>query len=74
MVSATGEWERSLSESAGRCEDGKAIGDAAVAAEGLMGVGYCCLSLGRMEEAAAALDEAIALAQGRLRLPARRLP
>ena len=57
---ATGEWERSLGEWAGGYEDGKAIGDAVVAAEGLMGVGYCCLTLGRMDDAGAALDEAIA--------------
>ena len=31
------------------------------AAEGIMGVGYCNLSLGRMEEARAALDQGIAL-------------
>lgn len=61
---ATGEWERSLGEWAGGYEDGKAIGDAAVAAEGLMGVGYCCLSLGRMDDAAAALDEAMARSAG----------
>ena len=61
---ATGEWERSLGEWAGGYEDGKAIGDAAVAAEGLMGVGYCCLSLGRMEDAGAALDEAMARSAG----------
>ncbi len=65
MVStATGEWERSLGEWTRGYEDGKAIGDAAVAAEGLMGVGYCCLSLGRMEDAGAALDEAIARSAG----------
>ena len=63
-ATATGEWERSLSESAGGYEDGKAIGDAAVAAEGLVGVGYCCLSLGRMDDAAAALDEAMARSAG----------
>ena len=61
---ATGEWERSLSESAGGYEDGKAISAAAVAAEGLVGVGYCCLSLGRMDDAAAALDEAMARSAG----------
>ena len=61
---ATGEWERSLGEWASGYEDGKAIGDAAVAAEGLMGVGYCCLSLGRMEDAGAALDEAMARSAG----------
>ena len=65
MVStATGEWERSLAESTSGYEDGKAIGDAALAAEGLLGVGYCCLSLGRMEDAGAALDEAMARSAG----------
>ncbi len=65
MVSTTtGEWERSVGEWAGGYEDGKAIGDAEVAAEGQMGVGYCCLSLGRMEKAGAALDEAIARSAG----------
>ena len=65
MVStATGEWERSLGEWTGGYEDGKAVGDAEAAAEGLMGIGYCCLSLGRMEDAGAALDEAIARSAG----------
>ena len=65
MVSTTtGEWERSLGEWASGYEDGKAVGDAAVAAEGMMGVGYCSLSLGRMEDAGAALDEAIARSAG----------
>ena len=65
MVSTTtGEWERSLGEWAGGYEDGKAVGDPEAAAEGLMGVGYCCLSLGRMEDSAAALDEAIARSAG----------
>jgi len=60
MVStATGEWERSLREWAGGHADGKAVGDEEAAAEGIMGVGYCSLSLGRMVEAKAALDEAI---------------
>ncbi len=61
MVSTvTGEWERSRGEWKAGYEDGLAVGDAAAAAEGIMGVGYCSLSLGRMEEARAALDEAIA--------------
>jgi non-specific serine/threonine protein kinase len=61
MVSTTtGEWERSLSEWAAGFADGKAVGDEAAAAEGIMGVGYCNLILGRMEEAKAALDEGIA--------------
>ena len=65
MVSTTtGEWERSVGEWAGGYEDGKAVGDAEAAAEGMMGVGYCNLSLGRMEAAGAALDEAIARSEG----------
>jgi tetratricopeptide (TPR) repeat protein len=61
MVSTTtGEWERSLTEWAGGFADGEAVGDEAAAAEGIMGVGYCNLSLGRMDEAKAALDEGIA--------------
>jgi predicted ATPase/serine/threonine protein kinase len=61
MISTTtGEWKRSLSEWAAGCADGEAVGDAAIAAEGMMGVGYCNLSLGRMDEARAALDESIA--------------
>ncbi|MBI5836695.1 MAG: protein kinase [Candidatus Eisenbacteria bacterium] len=65
MVSTTtGEWERSLGEWAGGFEDGKAAGDDEAAAEGIMGVGYCKLSLGQMEAASAALDEAIARSAG----------
>ncbi len=65
MVSTvTGEWERSLGEWAGGYADGTAIGDAAAAAEGTMGMGYCHLSSGRMAEAGVALDEAIELSAG----------
>jgi tetratricopeptide (TPR) repeat protein len=65
MVStATGEWERSLGEWAGGYEDAKAVAEPEAEAEGLMGVGYCSLSLGRMEDAGAALDEAIARSAG----------
>jgi tetratricopeptide (TPR) repeat protein len=65
MVSTTtGEWERSRSEWEGGFKDAVAIGDAKAAAEGIMGVGYCNLSLGRMDESAAALDEAIARSGG----------
>jgi tetratricopeptide (TPR) repeat protein len=65
MISTTtGEWERSLSEWAGGYEDGKAVRDQAAAAEGIMGVGYCHLSLGRIEEARTALDEGIARSAG----------
>jgi tetratricopeptide (TPR) repeat protein len=61
MVSTTtGEWERSLREWTLGFEDGKAVGDQRAAAEGIMGMGYCHLSLGRMDAAEAALDEAIA--------------
>jgi tetratricopeptide (TPR) repeat protein len=60
VATTTGEWERSLGEWASGFADGKAVGDEAAAAEGIMGVGYCNLSLGRMEEARAALDEGIA--------------
>jgi predicted ATPase len=60
MVSTTtDEWERSLDEWTRGFEDGEAVGDARIAAEGRMGVGYCNLSLGRIEAAAAALDDAI---------------
>ena len=61
MVSTTtGEWERSLAEWTGGYTDGLALGDAAITTEGIMGVGYCRLHAGRMDEAAAALDESIA--------------
>jgi len=65
MVSTTtGEWQRSLDEWRGGFEDGQAIGDREAAAEGLMGVGYCNLSMGQMTDAAAALDDAIARSRG----------
>ncbi|MCM2257700.1 MAG: serine/threonine-protein kinase [Vicinamibacteria bacterium] len=60
MVSTvTGEWERSLGEWSRGFEDAEAIGDRAAAAEGRMGIGYCLVSLGRPEESALALDDAI---------------
>ncbi len=60
MVSTTtDEWERSLSEWTRGFEDGESLGDAKTAAEGRMGMGYCNLSLGRIEAAAEALDDAI---------------
>jgi non-specific serine/threonine protein kinase len=60
MVSTTtDEWERSLGEWTRGFEDGEALGDAKTAAEGRMGMGYCNLSLGRIEAAAEALDDAI---------------
>ncbi len=61
MVSTTtGEWDRSLREWGNGFADGQAVGDARAAAEGIMGVGYCHLSMGHMDEAIAALDDAIA--------------
>ena len=64
VSSVTGEWERSLGESRGGLEDGDAVGDREAAAEGAMCVGYCNLGLGRMPEAGAALDDAIARSTG----------
>ena len=59
MVSTTtDEWERSLGEWTRGFEDGEALGEARIAAEGRMGMGYCNLSLGRIEAAAEALDDA----------------
>ena len=60
VATTTGEWERSLAEWSAGHADGKAVGDEPAAAEGMMGIGYCNLVLGRMDEARAALDEAIA--------------
>ncbi len=63
MVSTTtDEWERSLGEWTRGFEDGEALGDAKIAAEGRMGMGYCNLGLGRIDAAAEALDDAIARA------------
>jgi predicted ATPase/tRNA A-37 threonylcarbamoyl transferase component Bud32 len=60
MVSTTtDEWERSLGEWTRGFEEGEALDDAKIAAEGRMGMGYCNLSLGRIEAAAEALDDAI---------------
>ncbi len=66
MVSTTtGEWERSLSEWQAGFDDAVAVGDPEAAAEGITGVGYCNLSLGRMEASRVALDDAIARCTGR---------
>jgi len=64
ISSVTAEWERGVGEWRGGGEDGRAIGDEAIHAEGLMGVGYCHLSVGRIDEARAALDDAIARSAG----------
>ncbi len=66
VATVTGEWERSLAEWTAGFEDGEAVGDREAAAEARMGQGYCLLSLGRMEEARAALDDAIARSRGDL--------
>ena len=61
MVSTTtGEWERSLSEWRAAFLDGETAGDPEIAAEGIMGVAYCSLSMGRMEDAQVAVSDAIA--------------
>jgi non-specific serine/threonine protein kinase len=65
VATVTGEWERSLREWTAGFEDGVACGDLDAAAEGRMGQGYCLLSLGRVDEAHAALDDAIARSRGR---------
>jgi non-specific serine/threonine protein kinase len=66
MVSTvTGEWERSLAEQARGFDDAITVGDEEAAAEGRMMMGYCLLSLGRVPEAIAALDDAIARSRGR---------
>ncbi len=60
MVSTTtGEWERSLAQWRSGYEDGEAVNDAEVAAEGLVGVAYCSLSMGRMDDAMVAVEDAI---------------
>jgi predicted ATPase len=65
MISTvTGEWERGVGEWGGGYEDGRTIGAEEIASEGIMGVGYCHLSVGRMDEARPALDEAIERSAG----------
>lgn len=64
VSTATGEWQRSLGESLAGLADGRAIGDAAITGEGLMYVGYGHLAEGRMDEAGAALDEALTILPG----------
>jgi len=60
VATTTDEWERSLREWSAGHDDAVAVGDEPAAAEGAMGTGYCLLSLGRMDEALASLDEGIA--------------
>jgi predicted ATPase/tRNA A-37 threonylcarbamoyl transferase component Bud32 len=64
MVSAnTGEMERTVSEWTRMVEDGRAIGDDAIVALALAGIGYAQLGIGLVAEAGRPLDEAIALAE-----------
>ncbi len=65
MVSTTtGEYERSRGEWAGAAADGEAIGDARATSEGIMGVGYCEMLLGRAAAAEATLADAVARSSG----------
>jgi non-specific serine/threonine protein kinase len=59
IETTTGDFERSLADWRRGHEDGLAVADGAIAAEGSMGVGYCQLSLGNLDEAATALADAI---------------
>jgi len=59
IETTTGDYERSRGDWRRGHEDGIAVGDAGIAAEGSMGVGYCQLSLGNLDEAAAALADSI---------------
>jgi hypothetical protein len=59
-----GERERSLGEWQDGYEDGLAVGDEEATAEGIMGVGYCHLSGGQVDEAQPALAEAISRSSG----------
>jgi non-specific serine/threonine protein kinase len=64
MVSiTTGEIERSLQEWTAGYEDGLAIGDDEIAAEGCMGMGYVHLSSGRLENAMEPIDRALELSR-----------
>jgi predicted ATPase len=64
MVSiTTGEVERSLEEWTAGYEDGLAISDDEIAAEGCMGMGYVHLSSGRLEEAMEPVDRALELSE-----------
>jgi tetratricopeptide (TPR) repeat protein len=61
MISTvTGEWDRCLNDALAARSDALAVDDAIAAAEAVMFVGYCRLHNGQMEEARAALDDAIA--------------
>jgi predicted ATPase len=58
ICTTTNDWQRGLDDASAAHEDALAIGDEAVAAEAALMKGYSALSLGRMDEAAASLDEA----------------
>jgi predicted ATPase/tRNA A-37 threonylcarbamoyl transferase component Bud32/tetratricopeptide (TPR) repeat protein len=60
MVSAnTGEMERTVAEWTRMAEDGRAVGDDAIAALAIAGIGYANLGLGRVADAGPLLDDAL---------------
>ena len=59
IATATGEWERGRRDARGAFDDGRATATADIAAEAMMFLGYVHLHGGRMDEARAALDDAI---------------
>jgi predicted ATPase len=62
MVSiTTGEWDRSFDEWTAGYETGAQIGNDAIAAEGLMGIGYVHLNCGRLAEAREPIERSIEL-------------
>ena len=61
---ATNDWDRSLADAVGAREIGLAVGSAPIAAEGAMYLGYGRLHGGMMDDARAALDEAIERSRG----------
>ncbi len=64
IASVTGEWDRCIAEAAAGRADGLALGEPMIAIEGMMVTGYGHLHGGRLQEAIAALDEAIAHTNG----------
>jgi predicted ATPase len=64
MVAAnTGDMAMAIAEWRRMADDGRAIGDDALALFGLGGIGYANLGIGNVAEATAPLDEALALAE-----------
>jgi predicted ATPase/tRNA A-37 threonylcarbamoyl transferase component Bud32 len=64
ICTVTGEWERCLNDAHKAKSDGLAIRDAVAVSEAMMYIGYSHLHGGRMDEARAALDDAIARSAG----------